>query len=86
MIWCSNSNINDLFVLTFALWEYNKSRYNHYEERWSKTMTTITLDDKEVELLKNSINHCLKTCKQGSAEHGCQDCQALEAVLAKLSA
>lgn len=48
-------------------------------------MKTISLDDKELELLKNSINNCLKTCKQGSAEHGCKDCQALEAVLAKLS-
>lgn len=48
-------------------------------------MKTITFEEKEIELLKASINNCLKTCKEGSAEHGCKDCQALEAILDKLS-
>ncbi len=48
-------------------------------------MITITLNEQEIELLMTSINHCLKTCHQGSAAEGCKDCQALEAVLARLS-
>jgi len=35
-------------------------------------------------LLKMSIKHCLETCEQGGAESGCQDCEALKAVLVKL--
>jgi len=47
-------------------------------------MKSIQLNEKEIDLLKKSVEHCLKTCKQGSAEQGCQDCLALEAVLVKL--
>jgi len=48
-------------------------------------MVTLTFDPKELDLLKKSVEHCLKTCQQGSAEHGCKDCQALEIVLEKLN-
>jgi hypothetical protein len=47
-------------------------------------MITLSLNEKEVELLKKSINHCLETCKKGGAENGCQDCEQLEAVLKRL--
>ena len=47
-------------------------------------MKSVELTEQELELLKLSIDHCLKTCHQGSAEHGCKDCLALEAVKAKL--
>jgi hypothetical protein len=48
-------------------------------------MINLTLNEKEIELLKKSINHCLETCKNGSEKEGCTDCAALEAVLKKLS-
>ena len=48
-------------------------------------MTTITLNEKEIELLKKSINHCLETCKSGGAPQGCTDCEQLEEILKKLS-
>jgi hypothetical protein len=47
-------------------------------------MFTITLDEKEITLLKMSINHCLETCKKGGSQNGCQDCESLQAVLKKL--
>jgi hypothetical protein len=47
-------------------------------------MFTLSLNEKEIELLKKSINHCLETCKKGGASNGCTDCEALEAVLAKM--
>lgn len=47
-------------------------------------MFTLSIDEREIELLKKSINHCLETCKKGGAESGCKDCEALEAVLKKL--
>ncbi|MEN8908174.1 MAG: hypothetical protein ABF289_19645 [Clostridiales bacterium] len=48
-------------------------------------MINLSLEEKEVELLKLSINHCLKTCKSGvSAEDGCKDCESLENVLKKI--
>jgi hypothetical protein len=47
-------------------------------------MITLSLNEKEVDLLKKSINHCLETCKKGGAENGCQDCEQLEAVLKRL--
>lgn len=48
-------------------------------------MLTLSLTEKEIELLKKSINHCLETCKNGSGKDGCTDCAALEKVLSKLS-
>lgn len=47
-------------------------------------MFSITLDPKEIELLKKSINHCLETCKNGGSKDGCTDCTALEGVLKRL--
>lgn len=48
-------------------------------------MITLTLSEKEVELLQKSIKHCLETCKNGGGKNGCEDCAALEGVLSKLS-
>jgi hypothetical protein len=45
-------------------------------------MFTLELNEKEIELLRKSINHCLETCNSG--KDGCSDCAALEEVLKKL--
>lgn len=47
-------------------------------------MFTLSLNEKEIELLKKSINHCLETCKKGGADNGCKDCESLDGVLKKL--
>jgi hypothetical protein len=47
-------------------------------------MFTLDLNEKEIDLLKKSINHCLQTCKDGGPEQGCTDCAAIEEVLNKL--
>lgn len=47
-------------------------------------MFSVSLSEKEIELLKKSINHCLETCKEGGSKDGCTDCASLEAVLKKL--
>ena len=47
-------------------------------------MFTLELNEKEIELLRKSINHCLETCKNGSGKDGCSDCVTLEEVLKKL--
>ena len=47
-------------------------------------MFTLSLNEKEIDLLKKSINHCLETCKKGGSNNGCTDCAALEEVLKKL--
>ncbi|MFZ3171332.1 MAG: hypothetical protein WA118_05065 [Carboxydocellales bacterium] len=47
-------------------------------------MFTLTLTEKEVELLKKSIQHCLDTCEKDGVENGCTDCAAIEAVLKRL--
>lgn len=47
-------------------------------------MFTLSLDEKEIDLLKKSINHCLQTCKDGGAGNGCTDCAAIEKVLKRL--
>ena len=47
-------------------------------------MFELSLNQKEIELLKKSINHCLDTCKKGGADDGCSDCEALEKVLIRL--
>lgn len=46
-------------------------------------MANINLNEKEIELLKKSVNHCLDTCQNKDSE--CSDCEALKEVLAKLS-
>jgi hypothetical protein len=48
------------------------------------TMFTLSISEKEIDLLKMSINHCLKTCKDGGAENGSKDFEALKGVLSKL--
>jgi hypothetical protein len=48
-------------------------------------MDNITLSEKEVEILKKSINHCIETCKEGGSESGCTDCDSLGAILEKLT-
>ncbi|HEX3030084.1 MAG TPA: hypothetical protein VHT34_12455 [Clostridia bacterium] len=47
-------------------------------------MFTLELNEKEIDLLKKSIKHCLETCKNGNGKDGCTDCAALEEVLKKL--
>lgn len=48
-------------------------------------MVNVSLTEKELELLKMSINHCLETCAQGGDDKGCKDCGNLRAVLDKIS-
>ena len=47
-------------------------------------MITLQLTEKEAQLMKMSINHCLATCRDGGSKDGCTDCAALEEVLKKL--
>ncbi len=49
-------------------------------------MFTLSLSEKEIELIKKSINHCLSTCKEGGSKSGCTDCAALESILKRLPA
>lgn len=49
-------------------------------------MFTLSLSEKEIELLKKSISHCLSTCKEGGSKDGCTDCAALEGILTKFPA
>ena len=48
-------------------------------------MANLSLTDREIELLKKSINHCLETCDEGGGEKGCPDCKSLKDVLEKIS-
>lgn len=48
-------------------------------------MVNVRLTEKELELLKMSINHCLETCAQGGDDKGCTDCETLKRVLDKIS-
>lgn len=47
-------------------------------------MPTLNLTHQEVEMIKKSIDNCLKTCHQGGASGGCPDCQSLQQLLTKL--
>ena len=47
-------------------------------------MFTLMLSEKEIELLKKSIQHCLETCKEGGPEDGCTDCAAMQEILNRL--
>jgi hypothetical protein len=47
-------------------------------------MLSFYLNEKEVDLLKKSIDHCLETCKNKSGKDGCPDCTILEEVLKRL--
>lgn len=48
-------------------------------------MASLNLSEREVELVKKSINHCLQTCENKEIESECTDCEALKTVLVKLS-
>ena len=48
-------------------------------------MVTISLSEKEIEILKKSINHCIETCEDGGSGNGCPDCESLHSILDKLS-
>lgn len=47
-------------------------------------MFTLTLNEKEIDLLKKSIKHCLETCKEGGSRDGCNDCTTIEGILKRL--
>ncbi len=47
-------------------------------------MFSLTLTEKEIELLKKSIKHCLETCKNGGSKDGCTDCTEIEEILKRL--
>lgn len=47
-------------------------------------MINLSLTEKEIELMKKSIAHCLKTCRNGGTKEGCTDCEILEELLKKL--
>lgn len=47
-------------------------------------MVSLSLSEKEAELIKKSINHCLTTCKEGGSKDGCTDCAALEDILNRI--
>ena len=49
-------------------------------------MFNLTLSEKEIELIRKSINHCLTTCREGGSKDGCTDCAALEDILKRLPA
>jgi hypothetical protein len=57
---------------------------NNFPRKAVKIMFTLTLNEKEIDLLKKSINHCLQTCKDGGSKEGCSDCAAIEGVLKRL--
>ncbi len=44
----------------------------------------LNITEKEADLLRKSISHCLSTCKDGGAKDGCTDCAALESLLKRL--
>lgn len=48
-------------------------------------MPMIDLSQKEIDVVKRSIDNCLRTCHQGGPEQGCPECQSLRGVLTKLS-
>ncbi len=47
-------------------------------------MVNVELSEKEIGLLKMSINHCLETCENNEKESKCTDCEVLKSLLAKL--
>ena len=49
-------------------------------------MANINLTPEEIQVILNSIDNCLKTCKEGGASTGCSDCTKLEVVKDKLKA
>lgn len=47
-------------------------------------MVSLSLSEKEVELLRKSINHCMESCGDNNANGVCPDCESLRLVLNKL--
>ncbi|MHB1653966.1 MAG: hypothetical protein ACYCVD_16040 [Desulfitobacteriaceae bacterium] len=46
-------------------------------------MPMINLGQPEIEVLRRSVENCLRTCHKGGLSGGCPDCQSLEAVMTK---
>ena len=49
-------------------------------------MGNINLTPEEIQVIMNSIENCLKTCKEGGSSKGCPDCSKLQEVKEKLQA
>lgn len=49
-------------------------------------MGSINLTPEEVQVILNSFDNCLKTCKEGSVGKGCPDCTKLQEIKEKLLA
>lgn len=49
-------------------------------------MGSINLTAEEVKVILQSIDNCLKTCKEGGVGTGCPDCTKLQGVKDKLQA
>lgn len=50
-------------------------------------MPKLDLNEKDVRLLIQSLEHCIATCKQKGAGGGpCEDCDAARALLVRLQA
>ena len=49
-------------------------------------MGNINLTPEEIQVIINSIDNCLKTCKEGGVGTGCPDCTKLQGVKDKLQA
>jgi len=50
-------------------------------------MPKVDLNEKDLRLLVQSLEHCIATCKQTKAGGGpCEDCDAARALLARLQA
>jgi hypothetical protein len=56
----------------------------YYEEGFE--MGNINLTPEEVQVILNSMDNCLKTCKEGGVGKGCPDCTKLQGVKDKLQA
>ena len=49
-------------------------------------MGNINLTSEEIQVILNSIDNCLKTCKEGGDSKGCPDCTKLQGAKDKLQA
>jgi len=56
----------------------------YYEEGFK--MGNINLTPEEVQVILNSMDNCLKTCKEGGVGKGCPDCTKLQGLKDKLQA
>lgn len=46
-------------------------------------MKNISLEKKEIDLIKMALRHCMDTCKKGGKSSGCTDCEKVEELLNK---